>query len=731
MENQRLLLYLALGFLGLVLWQSWVQDYAPPEPVAGTALDSGQGIDPASGPGVDAAPAALPPASPGDDLPGLPGAPASTAPTPTAPVAVAGGAADAAAATPVHVRTDVIDVAIDPVGATITGVNLLNYAVSVERPDEPFTLMSDDPAHFLVAQSGLQSSAGVPAPTHLEPMRTEASDYRLADGQDTIDVPFTWEEGGVRVTKTLTFTRDSYQVQVAYRVENGSGAPYTVNQYRQLKRKPGTKDERQQFVNTYIGGVVSTTDDVYQKVKFADMEKANLDLPATGGWVAMIQHYFAAAWIPPEGEVETAYTRFLPGEDRYLIGMVSPPVTMAPGAVQDFASRAYIGPKVQDRLAAAAPNLDLTVDYGYVTIIARPLFWLLKSIHNLIGNWGFAIIILTFLIKAAFYKLSEASYRSMARMKKLQPKLASLKERHGDDRAAMGQATMELYKKEKVNPLGGCLPMIIQIPVFISLYWTLLESIELRQAPWILWIQDLSIRDPYYVLPVVMVVTMLLQQRLNPAPVDPIQAKVFQFLPLMFGVFFAFFPAGLVLYYIVNNTLSISQQYYITRHVLAEKGGSGPQGNRGGKGGLSLSKGPTGGGPGGGGLRERLGGLFGGTAKAVGGAGASTHVGAGMGSTDGATASKGDAASTDARDDLAAVAAAARMDAPDTLAALMDGDGADGTRAGGTGTAPSHIRVDGPIDGPAAGTPDDGASQPGGTPKPHKRGKPRRKRKTA
>ncbi|MFT6307935.1 MAG: YidC/Oxa1 family membrane protein insertase, partial [Halioglobus sp.] len=391
------------------------------------------------------------------------------------------------------------------------------------------------------------------------------------DGQDSIVVPFVWKsDSGITVTKTLTFYRSIYEVDVAYEISNGSAADWTVNQYRQLKRKPDTKDEKQQFMNTYIGGVVSNEEDRYTKVTFGDMEDEDLNVSTTDGWVAMIQHYFATAWIPQVGEQNTAYSRYLPQENRYLIGMVSASQVIPAGAQGSFSTKAYIGPKIQDTLSAAAPHLELTVDFGWLTIIAQPLFWLLKTIHGFVGNWGWAIIFTTFVIKAVFYKLSEASYRSMARMKLLQPKLASLKERHGDDRTKMGQATMELYKKEKVNPLGGCLPMIIQMPVFIALYWTLMESVELRQAPFMLWIQDLSIKDPLFILPVIMAATMYFQQKLNPAPVDPIQAKVFQFLPLIFGIFFAFFPAGLVLYWVVNNSLSIAQQYYITRHVLAD-----------------------------------------------------------------------------------------------------------------------------------------------------------------
>ncbi|MFK7855110.1 MAG: membrane protein insertase YidC [Granulosicoccus sp.] len=556
METQRLLLYLAFGFLSLIIYQTWMMDYHAPAPIAQTGTAT-----PGSAAGTATTLADAPSAA---DLPNATVGSVS----PSAPAQIQGDAN----ASNVSVTTDVIDVRISTQGATVTGVQLLDYSVSIEQPDTPFLMMSDDPLHYLVAESGLQSRANVAAPTHRELMTTNSDSYFMADGQDTLAIPFEWtSDSGVKVTKTLTFTRGSYVVTVDYLIENGSGEEWTANQYRQLKRKPGTKDEKQQFLNTYIGGVVSNQEDRYTKVSFGDMEDEDLNVSATDGWVAMIQHYFAAAWVPTDGEQNTAYSRYLPAENRYLIGMVSSAQSIPPAGQGSFSSTMYVGPKIQDNLSAVAEHLELTVDFGWLTIIAQPLFWILKTIHGFVGNWGWAIIFTTFIIKAVFYKLSEASYRSMAKMKMLQPKLASLKERYGDDRAKMGQATMEMYKKEKVNPLGGCLPMIVQIPVFIALYWTLLESVELRQAPFMLWIKDLSIRDPFFILPVIMAATMYFQQKLNPAPVDPIQAKVFQFLPLIFGVFFAFFPAGLVLYWVVNNSLSIAQQYYITRHVLADK----------------------------------------------------------------------------------------------------------------------------------------------------------------
>lgn len=568
METQRLLLYMALGFISLILYQNWVQDYQRPAPTTQTSA-----IDGAPTPAVPGAVSGIPV----PDQANLPVAPGST------PASSPAATVSPQASTPtISVKTDVMDVVVSTTGATIISVTLSDYPVSIDQPDVPFTLMSNEPAHYLVAESGLQieqvaiqadgqtTSTPVASPTHKVEMSTATTSYTMEDS-DRIDVPFTWSsDDGVTVTKTLSFTRGSYEVGLDYQISNASDTDRAISHYRQLRRKPGTKDEKQQFVNTYIGAVVSNPEDRYTKVDFGDMEDENLAVSATNGWVAMIQHYFATAWIPVIDEVNNAYSQYIAGENRYLIGLVSARKTVAAGTQESFSTKAYIGPKIQEKLAAAAPHLELTVDFGWLTIIAQPLFWLLKTIHSYIGNWGWAIILTTCVIKAVFYKLSEASYRSMAKMKKLQPKMLALKERYGDDRAKMGQATMEMYKKEKANPLGGCLPMIIQIPVFIALYWTLLESVELRQAPWMFHIKDLSIKDPYFILPVLMAVTMFIQQKLNPAPVDPIQAKVFQFLPLIFGVFFAMFPAGLVLYWVVNNSLSIAQQYYITRIVLGD-----------------------------------------------------------------------------------------------------------------------------------------------------------------
>jgi YidC/Oxa1 family membrane protein insertase len=359
-------------------------------------------------------------------------------------------------------------------------------------------------------------------------------------------------------------------VDIEHVLNNRSMSMWSGRQYRQLQRNQAIEAGQSKFIYTYMGGVIYSPEEKYEKIKFEDMQKQDLVRTITDGWVAMLQHYFLGALIPDTGSVEHYYTKALDNA-RYVIGMVAPARTIAAGDSDVFSTRLYLGPKLQDEMKLVAPGLELTVDYGLLTVLAQPLFWLLKAIHKVIGNWGWSIVLLTLLIKLAFYKLSETSYRSMANMRKLAPRLQSLKERFGDDRQKLNQAMMELYKTEKINPLGGCLPIVVQIPVFIALYWMLLESVELRQAPFILWIQDMSSPDPFYVLPLLMGATMLIQQKLNPAPMDPIQAKVMMALPIVFTVFFAFFPSGLVLYWVVNNTLSIAQQWVITRRI--ERGG--------------------------------------------------------------------------------------------------------------------------------------------------------------
>ncbi len=546
MDNQRVILFFALSFVLLLLWQAWQQDY-------------GQAQAPQvenNAPAVEA------------DVPRAPG---EAAPAPAAATPPAGGAVMAQQqdvlekGRRVRVITDVLDVRIDTKGGDLRQADLLAYPVSIDQPDVPFRLMDDSGHRIFIAQSGLLSQQG--APDHHSEYRARQEEYRLAEGSDELRVPLVWESGdGLTVTKTYVFHRDSYVVEVEHKVENKRARDWQGYQYRQFQRTEPGDDEKSTFIYTYTGGVIYSPEEKYEKIDFDEMRQADLSRDIKGGWAAMIQHYFVGAWIPDQQELNHYYSKAPEGRP-FVLGLVSPARAVAPGASTVFSSRIYVGPKEQKRLKEVAEGLELTVDYGVLTFIAKPIFWLLGYIHGLIGNWGWSIVVLTLLIKLMFYKLSETSYRSMANMRRLQPKIAALRERYGDDRQRMSQAMMELYKKEKINPLGGCLPMLVQIPVFIALYWVLLESVELRQAEFILWIKDLSTKDPYYILPLLMGATMFIQQKLNPPPPDPIQAKVLMALPFIFTLFFAFFPSGLVLYWVSNSTLSILQQWYITRRI--------------------------------------------------------------------------------------------------------------------------------------------------------------------
>ncbi|TXK99599.1 membrane protein insertase YidC, partial [Methylococcaceae bacterium HT1] len=355
------------------------------------------------------------------------------------------------------------------------------------------------------------------------------------------------------------------------KIDNQSANDWTGRQYTQLLRVPHSDGKGNTFIRTYSGAVVYTEEDKYQKIDFDDMAEEDLKTKTIGGWSAMIQHYFATAWVPPAADEEHYFTKEL-SNSRFVIGSYSNPTTVAANTSAVLSSQLFIGPKIQPMMEAVAPGLELTVDYSWLTIIGKPIYALLNWIHdNVVNNWGFSIMGVTLCIKALFFPLSAASYKSMAKMRKLQPRLAQLKESYGDDRQRFNEEMMSLYRKEKVNPMGGCLPIMVQIPVFISLYWVLIETVELRQAPFLLWVHDLSAKDPFFVLPVVMGITMFLQQRLNPAPVDPLQAKIMRMFPIVFTVFFLFFPAGLVLYWVTNNTLSIMQQWYITNKIVGKE----------------------------------------------------------------------------------------------------------------------------------------------------------------
>ncbi len=551
MDNPRVLLAIALSFLVLLLWQAWMQDYGPqPQPTSPPpSATAPQGIpEHAQAPQTDL------PTTHDDSLPQP-----SVSETPVLPEGKK-----------VKVVTDLFRALIDTRGGDLREVDLLKYPVSLKPGSPPFKLMEAGTEQLFIAQSGLRAAAKGPEPTHHATFSAERLAYRLDAGKEVIEVPLRWSDGkGLEVTKTYRFHRDSYVIDVEFHVRNDGSEGWKAQPYYQLQRTPLKTTSR--LLHTYTGGVLYSPQEKYQKISFSDMQETNLNREITGGWAAMIQHYFVGAWIPPGDQPERYYSRALPGE-RYVIGMIGPSMNVAAGGQQSREARLFVGPKLQHRMEAVAPGLELTVDYGKLTFIAEPIYWLLEKIHSLVGNWGLSIVFLTILIKLAFFKLSDTSYKSMANMRKLAPRLQALKERYGDDKQKLNQAMMDMYKKEKVNPLGGCLPVLVQIPVFIALYWVLLESVEMRQAPFMLWIQNLSSPDPYFILPLIMGVTMLIQQKLNPAPMDPMQAKVMMVLPVVFTVFFAFFPSGLVLYWVVNNTLSIAQQYVITRRVEAAAG---------------------------------------------------------------------------------------------------------------------------------------------------------------
>ena len=548
MDNQRLFLLVALALVMLLIWTTWQQDYGPGRPQAPSEQATPEAPAPAAAPQVDE--------------------PASAVAEGPAREPGAGGEAAGAGLTDadvVRVETDLFEIAIPLQGGNIREARLRQYTVSEDDPALFRLLRPADP--LFVAQSGLVAD-GAEAPDHNARWQARAERYQLADDADVLEVPIRWQsDDGVTVTRRYIFERNRYLVRVVQEVDNASATPWRAYQYSQLRRTPQSEGPGFLGAASYTGGVIYSPAEKYEKIRFGKMEDENLSRDITDGWLAMIQHYFLAAWVPPREEDLRYYSRVENGE--YILGQSSPWLTLAPGESGRFENRLFVGPKEQNRLDKVAAGLELTVDYGWLTIISKPLFIALSWIHDVVGNWGWSIILLTLGIKLVFYKLSETSYRSMARMRKLQPEMQKLRERYGEDKQQMNQELMQLYKKEKVNPLGGCLPILIQIPVFIALYWVLLESVELRQAPWILWIQDLSVRDPYFVLPLLMGASMFLQQKLNPAPLDPIQQKIMMGLPFVFTIFFMFFPAGLVLYWVTNNSLSILQQWIITRRIEA------------------------------------------------------------------------------------------------------------------------------------------------------------------
>ena len=553
MDNRRLLLLIVFSFSLVMLWDAW-QKYSHPKVVpAATTASSSEAPAPQPSVNLHAA---------------LPAAPAAVPLSPVEKVET------------VTVTTDLFVAEISKRGGDIVRLEFNAYKDSKDKAKD-FALF--DAKHQYVAQSGL---IGDGLPNHKTMFSVVPGRRELVGDAATVilrlEAPVS---NGVKVTKIYTFRRGSYLIDVAYEIANGGDKELAAHAYYQLQRDTAAPEGESSMVSTFTGPAVYTEQDKYQKVSFADIEKgkAKFATKADNGWVAMVQHYFVAAWIPEPGPTREFYMRKLENtaSPEITAGVIVPAPVVVPGGTAAISVPIYAGPQVQailDQLARpraeggiGAQGLPLVVDYGWLTIIAAPIFWCLEAIHRLVGNWGWSIVLLTIGIKLLFFPLSAASYKSMAKMRTVTPRLAALKERYGDDRQKLNQEMMALYKREKINPLGGCLPIAVQIPVFIALYWALLGAVEIRDAPWILWITDLSAADPYYVLPVVMVVTMLIQTKLNPTPPDPIQAKVMMMMPFIFGAMFFFFPAGLVLYWIVNNILSIAQQWQITRMI--ESGG--------------------------------------------------------------------------------------------------------------------------------------------------------------
>ena len=538
-----------LSFMLLTEWVAFKEENAPaPLPPQATASS-------ATAPALPDVPGA--PAPDSDDVPSV----AEPAQAPAAEPVASGNL--------ITVKTDLMQVRIDLNGGDITEVALVDYPARLESPDIPFLLLEDNQRRTYVAQSGLIGANGIDSQGRAR-FSSAAEQFSMGD-QDELVVELTAEQvGNIAISKRFIFSRGDYLVRVEYHIDNQSAEAWQGNLFGQIKRDsssdPSAELSSGMGMAPFLGSATTLPDERFAKFDFEDMREKPLREKLSGGWIAMIQHYFLSAWIPDPNQTHTYSTR-VTSAGYNIAGFVSPAVTVGPGQQGKIAAKFYAGPKDQYRLAEISPYLDLSVDYGWLWWIAQPLFWLLIKIYGFVGNWGTAIILLTVLIKAAFFKLSATSYRSMANMRRVQPLIQSLRDRYPDDKQKQSQEMMNLYRKEKINPLAGCLPILVQMPVFIALYWVLMESVELRQAPFFLWIDDLSVMDPYFVLPLIMGASMWFQQKLAPPPPDPMQAKIMQWMPIIFTFFFLWFPAGLVLYWVTNNLLSIAQQWFITRQI--------------------------------------------------------------------------------------------------------------------------------------------------------------------
>jgi len=556
-----MILWIVFAMSLLFLWDAWQRHQGHASLFGGPVPEQRAGA-PAAGKGGATPPAdsSVPPAA--STVPG--------APLPEAPGTSAQGGKAIAGQT-IRLANDVLALDIALEGGQVERAELLHYPDLDDR-GRKVVLLDDQPGRVYLAQTGLIGAPeGDGYPTHRTPMTPADGNTGvrvLADGSNEVRLVLAAESGGIRLVRTYTLARGAYVADVKNEITNVGAAPARPVLYMQLTRDGDKPPGESKFYSTYTGPVVYTDADKFQKVAFGDIEKdkAKHSTTANDGWVGIIQHYFVSAWVPAPETPREFYTRKV-ATNLYSVGIKEPLGELAPRATETVDARLLVGPQDQRMLRKIAPGLDLSVDYGWLTVIAQPIYWLLAKLHALVGNWGWAIVLLTIIIKTLFFPLQAASYRSMARMKAVTPRLTALRERYGNDRVKMNQAMMELYKTEKINPLGGCLPIVVQIPVFIALYWVLLASVEMRDAPWVGWIHDLAAPDPYYVLPLVMAATMFVQVKLNPTPPDPIQAKMMMIMPLVFSVMFFFFPAGLVLYWLVNNVYSIVQQWVITRKI--------------------------------------------------------------------------------------------------------------------------------------------------------------------
>ena len=571
MQTQRTILWVIFTMSLLFLWDAWQRHQGQPSLFGGGTPATTQG-SPASGtPGTPGAAGGAAKVDPSLPQPGV------QAQVPTGTGAVPAGAAAGAAAPPVRLVTDVLAIDVDPAGGEIQRAELLKYVDTEGGTTANVVLFEEKPGHVYVAQTGLVGAPGQSLPNHRTPFTVEPGPRELAPGSDSLQLRMSAEQGGVRVVRTYTLARGSYAIDVKTEVANVGAEPVRPTLYMQLTRDKKPPSSVAGIASTFVpigtyGPVVYTDAQKFQKVDFTEIEKGTQDhaKSAKDGWIGVMQHYFVSAWVPKQGVERTIETARIDG-DLYTVRVRQPLAEIAPGASTLAEATLFVGPQDQRMLESIAPGLDLVVDYGWLTVIAKPIFELLQFLHGIVKNWGWAIVLLTLIVKLAFFPLQAASYRSMAKMKKVGPKLQQLRERYGDDRVKMNQAMMELYKTEKINPLGGCLPILVQIPVFIALYWVLLASVEMRNQPWMLWVQDLATPDSWFILPALMMASMWFQYKLNPTPPDPVQAKVMAVMPFIFGVMFFFFPAGLVLYWLVNNLISIAQQWYITKQIAGAK----------------------------------------------------------------------------------------------------------------------------------------------------------------